>query len=147
MFTSSRVTLIEQYQYYLMKRICTELTKNNLTDAGFMMSCVFGSQLPQHLIKGDGRDATMRDDDAAKTVGFIDKFHNFFKSHLLKLKDHVHFHKCESDNGHENFVLPTKVVSCFAILRERIIRHWPLDHVPFNDEMIGGKYNPFDLCH
>lgn len=51
----------------------------------------------------------------------------------------------DCDDGHKCIQLPTKVVSCFAVLREAIIRHWPLDHVAFNEKMIGGKYNPFDL--
>jgi len=41
--------------------------------------------------------------------------------------------------------MPIQVVNCFAVLREMIIRHWPLDHVAFNNKMIGGKHNPFNL--
>jgi hypothetical protein len=48
-------------------------------------------------------------------------------------------------DGHKCLKLPTKVVQSAAGLRDAIIRHWPLDHVAFNERMIGGKYNPFDL--
>lgn len=52
-----------------------------------------------------------------------------------------------SSDGFKLFVLPTSVISCFAVLRDSIIRNWPLDHIPFSDKMVGGKLNPFDLCH
>ena len=130
-----------------MKRVLDELNKNNLSNASYLMSFVFGRVLPYHLIKGDGRDQSMRDDDALNVETLIHKFHNFFNSHKLKLKDIVHFRKCLTSKGYQNMVLPTEAVSCFAVLREMIIRHWPLDHLEFNDKMIGGKYNPFDLCH
>lgn len=50
-----------------MRRLLDELTKNNQEQAGFLMSFLFGSELPYHMIRGDGRDQSMRDDDALKT--------------------------------------------------------------------------------
>ena len=130
-----------------MKRLNDELSKNNLKDAGYLMSVVFGNEMPYYMIRGDGRDQSMRDDDAKSTEEQLVKFQNFFKGHKDKLPKHVHFLKCDSQKGQENFVMPSTVVSCFAVLRDLIIRNWPLDHVPFNDNMIGGKLNPFDICH
>ena len=111
------------------------------------MSFLFGSDLPLHLLRGDGRDDSMRNEDKNEVLDLIEKYHNFFRSHKNKLSDVVHFCMHQSGDELENFVLPTSVVSCFAVLRESIIRHWPLDHIPFSGKMIGGKYNPVDLCH
>ena len=89
--SSTRVTVTEQFQYYFMKRLIVELTKNNMEQAGFLMSCVFGSGLPYYMIRGDGRDQSMRDDDAQKVEEQLTKFQNFFRAHKEKLNAEVHF--------------------------------------------------------
>lgn len=78
-------------------------------------------------------------------LNLLDKYHLFFENHQRQLQECVYFKVEGEGEGHKSLVLPTTIVSCFAILRERIIRHWPLDHVEFSEHMIGGKKNPFDL--
>lgn len=61
LLSSPRLIVTEQYQYYFIKRLLELLQENNLNDAGFLMSFVFGNELPMHLIRGDGRDDSLRE--------------------------------------------------------------------------------------
>ena len=115
-----------------MKRLIVELNNNEMANAGFLMSSVFGDELPKYMIRGDGRDQSMRNSDQEQDEAQLDKFHIFFKNHQQKLKDRIHFEIGRSQGGHRSLVISTTIASCFALFRERIIRHWPLDHVPFN---------------
>lgn len=78
LISSPRLTVCEQYQYYIMQRIIDEVAKNELVNAGFLMSFVFGNVLPTYMIRGDGREKKTRVDDAERVQDLLDKFHVFF---------------------------------------------------------------------
>lgn len=78
LISSPRLTVCEQYQYYIMQRIIDEVAKNELVNAGFLMSFVFGNVLPTYMIRGDGREKKARVDDAERVQDLLDKFHVFF---------------------------------------------------------------------
>lgn len=56
LISSPRLTVCEQYQYYLIQRIIDEVAKNEIENAGFLMSFAFGNVLPAYLIRGDGKE-------------------------------------------------------------------------------------------
>ena len=56
LISSPRLIICEQFQYYIMQRVLNEVIKNELANAGFLMSFVFGNEMPTYMIRGDGGD-------------------------------------------------------------------------------------------
>lgn len=110
------------------------------------MSFVFGNELPTYIIRGDGKDPQSRLADTERVFELVDRASVFFTNHKRHLPSEVYLKIDDEGMGHKNLVLPTAIISCFAVLREQIIRHWPLNHVKINEYSIGGRKNPFDLC-